>query len=68
MTWQEFARSIPQMPDDESAAREAYGRVVAQIESDVDEADREMALSVLGDTWGEAARFNGWSLETNGEE
>jgi hypothetical protein len=56
------------MPDDESAAREAYGRVVARIESDVDEADREMALSVLGDTWGEAARFNGWSLESEGSE
>lgn len=53
------------MPDDESAAREAYVRVVARIESEVDAGDREMALSVLGDTWGEAARFNGWTLEGN---
>jgi hypothetical protein len=63
VNWHEWALSIPAMPGDENEAREAYARLVAQIETDVDEKDRELALSALGDTWGEAARFNGWQLE-----
>jgi len=68
VNWREFARNMPQMPDDEATARKAHARLVEQIETEVDEADRGMARDILGDTWGEAATFNGWSLETKESE
>jgi hypothetical protein len=63
VNWHEFAISIPEMPSDEVEAKRAYVDLLDKIASEVDAEDRELALSALGDTWGETARFRGWSLE-----
>ncbi len=62
MNWHEFALSIPEMPSSEARARVEYARLLRTVERDVNEPERDEALAALGDTWGEAARFRGWTL------
>jgi hypothetical protein len=62
VNWREYLETVPVLPDTEESAREAYAEQLRRIDTEVDEADREQARGALGDTWGESARFMGWTL------
>jgi len=62
MTWQEFQRAKPKLPDHPTLEqwREAVAQAEAMIATEVDEADRGMAEVILGDTLIQAGALLGY--------
>lgn len=64
MNWQEFKQAKPKLPDNPTEAqwREAVAEAQRMIDTEVVEADRQMARTILGDTLIQWGAFWGFTL------